>query len=81
MVGGLFFFFFFLMNYNFIERKRAEPSYMKSIQKSQSPYRLLQSKKLTKSTRFDEEKFGTYTIAQPKRDLKKEDFKESMLDL
>jgi hypothetical protein len=53
----------------------------KKCTREPTPYKLLQSKKLTKSTRFDEEKFGTYTIAQPKRDLKKEDFKESMLDL
>jgi hypothetical protein len=38
------------------------------------PYKLLQCKKLIKSTRFVETKVGTLTRTQPKREHKKEDF-------
>jgi len=43
------------------------------------PYKLLQCKKLIKSTTFVETKLGTLTKTQPKRDLKREDFRKSML--
>jgi hypothetical protein len=74
-MDGVLFLLFSFMNNNFIERKMQSPR-TQSIQERQSPYRLLQSKKVTKSTKFDEEKLGPYTTAQ----LKKEDFKENMLD-
>jgi hypothetical protein len=51
---------YFLMNNNFIESKRQIPHIcMKSIQERQSTQRHLQSKKLTRSKRFEEEKLGT----------------------
>jgi hypothetical protein len=48
--------------------------YTKSIQKKQPPYRDKKYKKLTKSTRIEEEKLGMKVTAQSKRALKNEDF-------
>jgi hypothetical protein len=59
---------FFLKNNNLIEEEKL--TYTKSIQEKQPPYWDRKSKKLTRSTRLEEEKLGTEVTAQFKRELK-----------
>jgi hypothetical protein len=63
-------------NSDLIEKKGLNPRTQEYTIWTQ-PYKLLQCKKLIKSTRFVETKLGTLTRTQPKRDLKKEDFIKS----
>jgi hypothetical protein len=57
------------MNNNFIERK-GKALVHKKYTREPTPYKLLQPKKVTRSTRSEEEKLKTCTTTQSKRDLK-----------
>jgi hypothetical protein len=67
-------------NNNFIEQ-REKPSYTKSIQESRGSICHYKSRKQIRSTKFTEGKLGTYTIAQSRRDLRKENLRRSALVL
>jgi hypothetical protein len=54
------------MNNNLLEEE-AKPSHTKIIQEMQPTQWCRKSKKLTRSTRFEEEKLGRYAKAQSKR--------------
>jgi hypothetical protein len=71
---------FFSMNNNLLEEEE-KLTYTKSIQEKQPPYWGKKFKKLTISTRLEEEKLGTKVASQSKRELRKEDFNFSTLDL
>jgi hypothetical protein len=57
----------FLVNNNFLKRKKAKLSYTKNIQKRQPHQKRLETKKLTRSKRFKEEKVGTLTTTPSKK--------------
>jgi hypothetical protein len=57
-------------NSDLIEKKKNRSVHEKYTIGTQ-PYKLLQCKKLIKSTKFVETKLGTLTRTQPKRHLKK----------
>jgi hypothetical protein len=74
----IYIYIFLMNNSNLIEKKRVKTLVREKYTIETQPYKPLQCKKLIKSTKFVETKLGTLTRTQPKRDLKKEDFRKSM---